>query len=93
MREDYEFVWDDRKDAQNLAKHGISFSEATAVWGDPFFVEVHLTSEPEDRWLVVGRTGKDTFLAAIITYRGEAVRLISARQATKREVDLYDENQ
>lgn len=54
------------------------------------FVEIHLVSEPEDRWAAIGRVAKDAYLTAIITYREERVRIISARPSTKKEVDIYD---
>ena len=49
MKEEYEFQWDERKNETNIAKHGISFTEGLAIWDDPFFVQVYLTSTPEDR--------------------------------------------
>lgn len=89
MKDDYEFEWDMAKDAANHKKHGISFEEAEDIWDDPMFAEVHLTSFPEDRWGVIGHVKKDLFLTAIITYREGRIRIISARESTKREVDIY----
>lgn len=92
MKEDYEFEWDDSKSQVNYQKHGFSFDDVTAIWDDPMFVEVHLMSFPEGRWAVIGKMGKNRYVTAIITYRGDKVRIISARKATKRETDIYGNN-
>lgn len=92
MKEDYEFEWDEAKSVSNSQKHGVTFEDATAIWDDPMFAELHLVSEPEDRWAVIGQVAKGGFLTAIITYRDERVRIISARKATKKEADLYGSN-
>ena len=89
MQEDYVFEWDDAKSASNAKKHGVSFEQACAIWDDPMFLEVHLMTEPEDRWAVIGRVGKNSFLTAIITYRASHVRIVSARQSTKKETGVY----
>ena len=49
MKNDYSFEWDESKALANVRKHGISFHEATAIWDDPMFIEVHLITQPEDR--------------------------------------------
>lgn len=59
---------------------------------DPFFIEAFLTSEPEDRWAVVGRLGKSDYLTAIVAHRDGKVHIISARKSTKKEVDVYGKN-
>ena len=92
MKEEYEFQWDERKNETNIAKHGISFTEGLAIWDDPFFVQVYLTSTPEDRWAVIGKIAKNIFATAIITYRGETIRIISLRKSTKKEVNIYEKH-
>ncbi len=92
MKEDYLFEWDERKSLANRRKHGVSFQDAQGIWDDPMFAEVHLISDPEDRWAVIGRTAKNHHLTAIITYRKDAVRIISARPSTKKEIDIYDQH-
>ena len=84
-----EFEWDEAKAELNARKHGVSFAEAQAIWSDPMFLEVRLASGPEERFAAIGRVGKSAYLTAIVTYRGEAVRIISARKSTKKEADLY----
>lgn len=92
MQEDYDFEWDEAKSESNFRKHGVSFTDARRIWDDPCFIEAYLTSEPEDRWAVVGRLGKSDYLTAIVTYRNGKVRIISARKSTKKEVDVYGKN-
>ena len=89
MREDERFEWDGNKSARNARKHGISFEEACRVWDDPFMYRVMVAKEPEARWLCVGRVGRSEYVSVVITYRGECIRIISARTATKREVQAY----
>lgn len=86
------FEWDKNKASTNLAKHGVSFHEATRIWLDPNYYRVKVAQEPEGRWLVVGRVARGRHLSAIVTYRGisgERTRIISARRATKAEVRRY----
>ena len=92
MKEEYSFEWDEQKSISNGRKHGVLFQEALNIWDDPMFVEVHLVSETEDRWAVIGRVAKQRHLTAIITYREDVVRIISVRKSTKKEVDFYEQN-
>ena len=90
------FEWDERKNRANLRKHGVSFEEATEVFGDP----LHLSwlderfSALEERWVTVGQTGAGLTLTVANLFfdeRGEGtVRLISARRATHRERQAYE---
>ena len=86
---DYKFVWDSEKAEKNWRKHGIYFEDATYVFFDEGkvdeFDEIH--SDFEDRYKIIGRVGK--ILAVIYTERGEKIRIISARQASKREEEKY----
>jgi uncharacterized protein len=89
-----EFEWDLEKAASNLKKHGVTFEEAATVFGDPlaaiFNDQVH--SEEEQREIIVGHSAKNRLLLVCFTERAGAVRLISARRATKRERKDYEEN-
>ena len=86
---DYNFEWDSEKAEINKQKHKISFENAVLVFLDENriddFDEFH--SDFEDRYKIIGRVGK--ILAVIYTERGENYRIISARYATKKEVDDY----
>jgi len=89
MNDDH-FEWDDAKAAANYAKHGVSFRRARLVFADPFGI-----AEYDDR----NEYGKDRFtridmvegtpLFVSYTERGERIRIISARRATKHEQDDY----
>ncbi len=85
------FEWDDAKAAINRRKHGVSFEEASSVFNDPnvllFFDEQH--SDSEDRYLAIGMSDKSRVLVVSHTYRGKAIRIISARKATPSEARQY----
>ncbi len=84
-----EFEFDPEKSKSNRQKHGIDFVEAQALWDDPDLIEIPARTSDEPRWLVVGRIGGGHW-AGIVTYRGEAIRLISVRKARPEEVKLYE---
>lgn len=94
---DYEFEWDDAKAAGNLAKHGVDFMAAMSVLLDPLamtrFDDGH--SDDEERWVSLGRAANGQLLLLVHTFSptGPAtalVRLIPARQATRRERKQYE---
>ena len=84
------FEWDDDKAAENRRAHRVSFEEATLAISDPFAIEWHDTREAygEERLVLVGMS-QGQLLAVVYTERGERVRIISARKATKHEQDDY----
>jgi uncharacterized protein len=88
-----EFEWDPEKAARNSDKHGVSFHEAATVFGDPlaltYFDPDH--SEDEDRFLTFGHSQQGRLLVVSHTDRGDRTRIISARQATRRERKQYEE--
>jgi uncharacterized protein len=86
------FEWDARKSAENLKKHGVSFQEAESVFGDPLG---RITTDPrhsidEERYVLLGRSTMSRMLVVMFTERGEAIRLISAREASPRERRDYE---
>ena len=83
------FEFDNRKSQSNKAKHGIDFVEAQILWEDPDYMEIPACTEDEPRYMVVGRIGNRVW-AGVITYRGENVRLISMRPASRKEVEIYE---
>ena len=87
------FEWDDKKKAQNLKKHKISFEEAATVWTDPlaFIAPDPEHSIEEEREWIIGESFKNRVLVVVYTMREETIRLISARPATKREIEQYAE--
>ncbi len=94
----YHFDWDPVKARSNLADHKISFRLATTVFRDPLavtiFDEDH--SESEERWATLGQGENGQLLVVIHTFQQTSpteinVRLISAREATRREIQDYQE--
>jgi len=85
-----EFEWDDAKAAENVRIHGVSFAHAALAFGDPFGVEWIDRREDygEERIILLGMTGSQ-ILTVVYTERGERIRIISARGATRSEQDLY----
>lgn len=83
---DGRFEWDDGKAIVNLAKHGVSFEEATEVFFDPFADEFPdlIYSGTEDRRITVGRTGRRIVIAVVHVHRDERIRSISARETVRR---------
>jgi uncharacterized DUF497 family protein len=83
------FEFDAAKSRANLAKHGIDFHRAQLMWDDPSLVEIEAKSEDEPRSLVIGCIEQKHW-SAVITYRGEKVRIISVRRSRPAEVTLYE---
>jgi uncharacterized protein len=84
------FEWDNDKNASNLAKHSISFEEATTIFEGPVFTLVDESSPRELRERSYGLINGITVVCVIHTDRGEATRIISARKATKTERELFN---
>ena len=82
------FEFDPLKSAANLAKHGIDFEEAQALWDDEALTVTAAKTEEEPRWLAVGRIGRRHW-TAVYTLRDGAVRIISVRRARGDEIDAY----
>lgn len=83
-----DFEFDPDKSAANLAKHGIDFEAARALWLDDRKITLASEYVGEERKVVIGAIG-DRLWAAAITLRGEAVRIISVRRARRKEEALY----
>lgn len=87
------FEWDSEKAAENLERHRISFEEAATAFGDPLSITIgdpdH--SEAEDRYVLLGMTFRGRLVVVVHTDRGENVRLISARLASRRERRSYEQ--
>jgi len=89
-----EFDWDEDKAASNRKKHRVTFEEAITVFADPLaaiFDDV-AHSEEEQREIIVGHSANNQLLLVCFTERIGAIRIISARRATKREHRDYEEN-
>jgi uncharacterized protein len=89
-----EFEWDESKATANLKKHGVSFEEAKTVFDNVLAVifddEVH--SVDERREIIIGHSQNNRLLLISFTERSKAIRIISARLATRREREDYEQN-
>ncbi len=86
---DYE--WDPAKSHSNLAKHGVDFADAVAVFEDDLaLTQPDSTSEGEQRFITLGVDGFDRLLVVAFTERESVIRIISARLATKQERKAYE---
>lgn len=88
------FEWHGTKAAANLRKHGISFDEAATVFADIFshvFPDLD-HSDDETRFLIIGMSAAGRVLVVSHTDRGERTRIISAREATGKERNFYEES-
>jgi uncharacterized protein len=83
------FEFDPGKSQANKVKHGIDFVEAQALWLDEMLIQIPARVEDEARYLVVG-TIDEKHWSAVITYRDDRIRIISARRAREEEVALYE---
>jgi len=87
------FEWDPAKAETNLRRHGVAFEEAVTVFGDPLSLTIgdSLHSAGEHRFIIAGRSQQGRILVVVHTERGERIRIISARRATKRERRQHEE--
>jgi uncharacterized DUF497 family protein len=85
-----EFAYDPAKSAANLRKHGIDFQAAQALWLDAALLEIPARTTDEERFLVIARL-RGKHWSAVITYRQQAIRLISVRRSRPEEVQLYEQ--
>jgi uncharacterized DUF497 family protein len=88
-----QFEWNKNKAVNNLSKHGVSFEEAKTIFDDPLYVDFYDPdhSEGEERYPIVGESDRGRLLIVSYTERGDAVRLISAREVTRTEREAYEQ--
>ena len=88
------FEWDDKKAETNLRKHNISFEEASTVFGDDLSITIEdpLHSQNENRYILIGQSIHSRTLVVIHLEKTDAIRIISARRATKKEKRFYEES-
>jgi uncharacterized DUF497 family protein len=83
------FEYDPGKSAENKVKHGVDFEEAQTLWSDPALLEIPARVSDEPRWVVIGKMN-EKYWSAVITRRGDNVRLISVRRSRDEEVEIYE---
>jgi uncharacterized protein len=88
------FEWDERKSQANLARHGIDFHTASLAFDDPFALTMRdeLHSDDESRFIMLAAIATGAILFVVFTVPSQdVIRLISARAATRREKEIYEE--
>jgi uncharacterized DUF497 family protein len=88
---DNEYEWDPKKAAINLRKHGVAFADAVIALEDELALTLDDDHPNEQRYISIGADAIGRVLVVIYTYRGEKIRIISARAATSRERKQYSE--
>ncbi|HEX2205037.1 MAG TPA: BrnT family toxin [Longimicrobium sp.] len=83
------FEWDWRKAKANLQKHRVRFEDAVGVFYDEQAVTVDDPCDEEERFVTIGMDNLGLLVVVVYTWRGEAIRLISARRATRNEARWY----
>jgi len=88
------FKWDENKAKVNLQKHGVSFEEAATVFGDPLSLTIGdpIHSTEEERFVILGYSYRNRMLVITHTERGDTIRIISARRATRQERKTYEKS-
>jgi uncharacterized protein len=89
------FEWDAGKAKRNIRKHRVSFEEAATVFLLDEFLATTADrdhSDRENRFISVGLSAKERLLTICYTERGEFIRIISARQVTRQEREIYEEH-
>lgn len=89
-REVVKFEWDPIKAATNYKKHRVHFADAVGVFEDDLAITIEDTTTSEERFKTLGMDFLGRILVVIYTYRGETIRLISARGATARQRATYE---
>ena len=87
------FEWDPAKARTNLEKHRVSFEEAATIFSDPLSLTISdpLHSEAEIRFVILGESIRRRLLVVVFTEQEDRIRIISARRATRRERQQYEE--
>ena len=88
------FEWDPNKARTNIEIHGISFDEASTAFKDTLSLTIHdpLHSDEEDRFILIGNSHENRLLVVVHTERGNRIRIIRTRKATKKERKQYEES-
>jgi uncharacterized DUF497 family protein len=86
-----DFEWDPAKARSNFTKHGISFSDVEPAFYDQYALSMlDPGATSEERYVMIGLDALGRLVVVVYTYRGESIRIISARKATKAERKYYE---
>lgn len=93
MTNDLKFEWDPEKEEENINKHNVSFPEASTIFYDnnSITIEDESHSFHEQRYITIGCTNYGKLLTVCATDRGDFIRIISARKATRQERTTYEQ--
>jgi uncharacterized protein len=86
-----DFEWDDRKAAENVRRHGVTFEEASSVFDDPRALDAPDT-EDSSRFVLIGWSVRSRVLFVVNGMRGDRVRIVSARKASPSQRRAYEED-
>jgi uncharacterized DUF497 family protein len=88
-----QFVWDEAKNRINLRKHGIDFADAIDVFNHPVLTTLDGRDDyGEERWIALGWMKATMAVVVYVERCGPAIRIVSARKATKREAKRYEQS-
>ena len=87
------FEWDERKAAENLRRHGVSFDEAATTFGDPASLTIPdpAHSMDEDRSVILAASARRRLLVTVFTEREDLIRIITSRRANDDERLQYEQ--
>jgi uncharacterized DUF497 family protein len=85
------YQWNPEKATAKLRKHGIDFADAVSVFSDDLAITIPDERFDEERLVTIGMDGLARVLVVVYTLRGDEIRLISARKATRQEREQYEE--
>jgi uncharacterized protein len=84
------YAWDEEKNRSNLRKHGIDFADAVLALEDGNAMTIDDDVDDEERFVTLGTDALNRLLVVVYTWRGQDIRVISARKATRRERSAYE---
>jgi uncharacterized protein len=84
------FEWDHKKAERNLKKHRVDFADAVSIFDDLNAITLEDLHEQEPRFISIALDCFARVLVVVYTWRGDIIRIISARKATKREQRQYE---
>ena len=84
------YEWDENKAKSNRQKHGIDFADAVSVFADDTAITIVDEHPNEERFATIGMNALGQILVVVYTWRGDNIRIISARKATRPERKQYE---
>ena len=84
------YQWDTNKARLNEIKHGVSFADTFAVFEDPNALTLDEHVDGEQRYVTIGMDAFGRVLVVVYTWRGDSIRIVSARKALRSEVRQYE---